>query len=108
MAGGNGGGPLGLLLSVTILVLIGILAFSIRLFSVSWDLPPSRLHGFVFSFFFLFAGVLFPSEPFDSFNVFFGKSFIRVTFCCQLFCSIFIYSSQNSAHLLSPSLLHAP
>ncbi|CAK9872350.1 unnamed protein product [Sphagnum jensenii] len=34
MAGGDGGGPLGLLLSVTILVLIGILAFSIRLFSV--------------------------------------------------------------------------
>jgi hypothetical protein len=52
MAGGDGGGPLGLLLSVTILVLIGILAFSIRLFSVSWDLPPSRLHGFVFPFIF--------------------------------------------------------
>jgi hypothetical protein len=107
MAGGDGGGPLGLLLSVTILVLIGILAFSIRLFSVSWDLPPSRLHGFLFSFLSLFAGNLFPSESFGSFNVFFGKSFIRVTFCCQSFCSIFLDSSQNSPLLLSPSLLHA-
>ncbi len=68
-------------------------------FSSSWT---------CFSFYFLFAGVLFSSEPFDCFNVFFGKSFIRVTFCCQLFCSIFLYSSQNSPHLLSPSLLHAP
>lgn len=53
MAGGDGGGPLGLLLSVTILVLIGILAFSIRLFSVSWD--SSTFSSSWISFFFLFS-----------------------------------------------------
>lgn len=34
--GAAGGGPLGLLVSATILALIGIMAFSIRLFSVSF------------------------------------------------------------------------
>lgn len=34
--GAAGGGPLGLLVSATILALIGVMAFSIRLFSVSF------------------------------------------------------------------------
>ncbi len=64
MAGGDGGGPLGLLLSVTILVLIGILAFSIRLFSVSWDSSTFSSSWICFFFLFFFCWCFVPVRTF--------------------------------------------